>query len=292
MKKFKIPIIIGLIVIVLFFVNLKFDLIDRIIVQFSSEKYAEYVSEMNYEKALLKEPVSVKDMASEDTELTQTELDKIICTYDFHTQLKEKYNLSSIATADSDFDKTVQILEWLTEHTYYSGMQMKMLNDDTLNILDYSFDKPFLRAINCRYRAIAFADCLVAVGIKAFPVAMISSGFTGSHFTCLVYISEEDKWCSFDPSFGCWFTDEAGELLDIFEIRELFLQNKEPVVKGYSFNGKQENFDVYINFFMKFCISNLSTWADNSGERRSENTFSGRKQFNSVIPETKTLHDN
>ena len=289
MKKFKIPIIIGLVVIILVVVNLRFDLIDRIIVQFSSEKYAEYVSEMDYEEALLKEPVCIKDMASEDRELTETELDKIIKPYDFHTQLNEKYNLSDIATADSDFDKAVQILEWLTEHTYYSGMQMKMLNDDTLEILDYSFDKPFNRAINCRYRAIAFADCLVAVGIKAFPVAMVSSEFTGSHFTCLVYISEEDKWCSFDPSFGCWFTDEEGELLDIFEIRELFLEKKEPVVKGYSFNGKQENFDVYMNSFLKFCISNLSTWADNSTDRRSENTFSGRKQFSSAIPETKNI---
>ena len=285
MKKFKIPIIIGLVVIILVVVNLRFDLIDRIIVQFSSEKYAEYVSEMDYEEALLREPVCIKDMASEDRELTETELDKIIKPYDFHTQLNEKYNLSDIATADSDFDKAVQVLEWLTEHTYYSGMQMKMLNDDSLEILEYSFDKPFNRAINCRYRAIAFADCLVAVGIKAFPVAMVSSEFTGSHFTCLVYISEEDKWCSFDPSFGCWFTDEEGELLDIFEIRELFLENKEPVVKGYSFNGKQENFDVYMNSFLKFCISNLSTWADNSTDRRSENTFSGRKQFSSAIPE-------
>ncbi len=291
MKRFKIPIIIGLVVIILVVVNLRFDLIDRIIVQFSSEKYAEYVSEMDYEKELLREPVCIKDMASEDRELTETELDKIIKPYDFHTQLNEKYNLSDIATADSDFDKAVQVLEWLTEHTYYSGMQMKMLNDDTLEILDYSFDKPFNRAINCRYRAIAFADCLVAVGIKAFPVAMVSSEFTGSHFTCLVYISEEDKWCSFDPSFGCWFTDEEGELLDIFEIRELFLENKEPVVKGYSFNGKQENFDVYMNSFLKFCVSNLSTWADNSTDRRSENTFSGRKQFSSAVPEIKILHD-
>ena len=289
MKKYKIPIIIGLVVIILVVVNMRFDLIDRIIVQFSSEKYAEYVSEMDYEEALLKEPVCIKDMASEDRELTETELDKIIKPYDFHTQLNEKYNLSDIATADSDFDKAVQILKWLTEHTYYSGMQMKMLNDDTLEILDYSFDKPFNRAINCRYRAIAFADCLVAVGIKAFPVAMVSSEFTGSHFTCLVYISEEDKWCSFDPSFGCWFTDEKGELLDIFEIRELFLENKEPVVKGYSFNGKQENFDVYMNSFLKFCVSNLSTWADNSTDRRSENTFSGRKQFSSAIPEIKNI---
>lgn len=285
MKKIKVLTIIGVIVAVLFLVELRFNLIDTIIVQFSEEKYAEYVSEFDYEKELLKEPVCVKDMASEDTELTQTELDKIVHTYDFHKELNEKYNLSDIATAERDFDKAVQIIEWLTEHTYYSGAQMRLLKDDTLDILDYSVNKPFTRAINCRYRAIVFADCLVAVGIKAFPVCMVSSGFNGSHFTCMVYISEKDKWCAFDPSFGCWFTDEEGNLLDIFEIRELFLDNKEPIVKGYSFNGAQKNFDVYINCFMKLCISNLSTWADNSSDRRSEDNFSGRKQFGSAIPE-------
>ena len=74
------------------------------------------------------------------------------------------------------------------------------------------------------------------------------------------------------------------KLLDIFEIRELFLQNEQPVVKNYSFNGKQENFDVYINLFMKMCASNLSTWKDNSPDRRNEKSFSGRKQFGSLIP--------
>lgn len=285
MKKIKIISVIGAIILIIFLVDLRFNLIDSVIVQFSKEKYAEYVSEYDYKKELLKHPVCIKDMASEDKKLTETELNKIIEPYDFHAQLNEKYNLSDIATAECDFDKTVQILEWLTQHTYYSGMQIRLLKDDTLNILDYSFDKPFTRAINCRYRAIAFADCLVAVGIKAFPVCMVSSGFSTSHFTCLVYMSENDKWCSFDPSFGCWFTDDEGNLLDIFEIRQLFLENKEPIVKGYSFNGEQENFDVYMNCFMKLCISNLSTWADNSTDRRSEKTFSGRKQFNAVIPE-------
>lgn len=283
MKKNKI-LIIGVIIIVLFLVNLRFNFINSLIMQFSSEKYAEYVSEFDYEKDLLAEPVCVKDRAYNDTELTPTELNNIIHTYDFHHRLNEKYNLSDVATAKNDFDKTVQILEWLTAHTYYSGAQMRRLKDDTMDILDYSYDKPFTRAINCRYRAIVFADCLVAVGVKAFPVAMMSSEFTGSHFTCMVYISEKDKWCCFDPSFGCWFSDEDGNLLDIFEIRELFLQNKEPKVMGYSFNGKQENFDVYMNSFLKFCISNLSTWPDNSTEMRSKKTFSGRKQFNSVIP--------
>ncbi len=284
MKNVKVILILGSVLLVLFVLNLRFKFIETLSVQFSEERYAKYISKIDYEKELLKEPLCISDMAGKDKPLQATELSETIRLYDYHKQLNEKYGLSSVASAENDFDKAVQLLNWLTQHTFYSGMQMRLLKDDALDILEYSFDKPFRRAINCRYRAIAFADCLVAVGIKAFPVAMVSSGFTGSHFTCMVYISENDKWCCFDPSFGCWFTNEDGELLDIFEIRELFLQNEQPVVKNYSFNGKEENFDVYINLFMKMCASNLSTWKDNSPDRRNEKSFSGRKQFGSLIP--------
>ena len=285
MKKYKALIIMAVVILILFVVELRFNLIDTVIMQFSKEKYAEFVSEFDYEKELSDNPVCIMDMASEKEKLTLTEADEIIRSYDFHKKLNEIYNLSSVATANNDFDKAVQLINWLNAHTCYSGMQMKLLTDNTLDILEYSFDKPFNRAINCRYRAIAFADCLVAVGIRAYPVCMVSSGFDASHFTCMVYISEKDKWCAFDPSFGCWFTDEKGELLDIFGVRELFLKNKEPVVENYGFNGTKENFDVYINGFMKLCISNLSTWADNSADRRSDANFSDRKQFRSAIPE-------
>ena len=193
--------------------------------QFSKEKYSEYVSKIDYEKELLKSPVCIKDMASESQPLVKTEIENIIHIYDFHEELNCKYNLTDIATKKGDFEKSVQILQWLTKHTYYSGMQLRLLKDDPLNILQYSYDMPFTHAINCRYRAIAFADCLVAVGIKAFPVCMVSSNFTASHFTCMVFISESGEWCTFDPSFGCWFTDEDGNLLDIFELREMFLDN-------------------------------------------------------------------
>ena len=69
---------------------------------------------------------------------------------------------------------------------------------------------------------------------------------------------------------GCWFSDKAGNPIDIFEMREMFLQGDEPVVNGYNFNGTTECFEVYINCFLKMCISNLSTWRDNSMDRRDK----------------------
>lgn len=201
-----------------------------------------------------------------------------------HRIIAEKYNLFEVATAQKDFEKVIQVLTWLTQNTFYNGAQIHLLSDNTLDILKYSFGKPFKNAINCRAKAIALADCLVAVGIKAYPVCMCSVKSRNCHFTCRAYISELNKWCIFDPSFGCWFSDSNENPIDIFEIREMFLQNNEPIVHGYNFNGTTECFDVYMNGFLKVCISNLSTWHDNSMDRRDTKKLPDRKEFKCKIP--------
>lgn len=285
MKRIKTISVIVFIIALFTLIDLRFDLIYNLTLQISKEKYISHVANMDYEIDLLNEPICIKDKLSADEELAETELLNIVSRLEMHDRLADEYNLSAVATAKTDFEKVLQVLNWLTEHTYYSGAQMRLLTDNTLDILKYSFDKSFTHAINCRYKAIAFADCLIAVGIQAYPVCMLSADFCGCHFTCMAYITEIGKWCAFDPSFGCWFSDEDGNPVDIFEIREMFLQGLEPTVNGYNFNGTDESFDVYLNGFLKYCISNLSTWENNSMDGRTKKSYSARKQFNAKIPD-------
>ena len=76
------------------------------------------------------------------------------------------------------------------------------------------------------------------------------------------------------------------------EIREMFLQDDEPIVNGYNFNGTTECLDVYINAFLKMCISNLSTWRDNSMDRRDKKKLSDKKKFNGKISSEKPVEGN
>ena len=62
------------------------------------------------------------------------------------------------------------------------------------------------------------------------------------------------------------------------------MKGEEPIINGYNFNGTKECFDVYVNGFLKMCISNLSTWQDNSMDRRNKKNWSDRKRFNGKIP--------
>ncbi len=248
--------------------------------QLSSEKYVEYIENSDFEKSLKENPLCANDKNSDGTEYKKTELSATIAKREFHTELNEKYKLETVATADSDFEKSLQIMSWLTENTYYNGIKMKLVNDDSIDMLKSSFGKSFINALNCRNKAIIFADCLVAVGIKAYPVCMLSVG--NCHFTCRVYINELGKWCAFDPSFGCWFSDESGAPLDIFELRDLFLQGKEPTVNNYNFNGTDRALNEYMTGFLKGCMSNLSTWENNSEQNR--NKVLG-KEFKFAIPQ-------
>ena len=47
--------------------------------------------------------------------------------------------------------------------------------------------------------------------------------------------------------------------------------------------------DVYINAFLKMCISNLSTWRDNSMDRRDKTKMIDKKKFNGKIPNEKPI---
>ena len=249
--------------------------------------YLSHVRNMDCEKVLGNEPLIISDKQSDGKELKKARLSDVVSQADIHSQLFEKYSLGEVAGDGTDFEKTVAILKWLTENTRYSGVSMKYRPDNGLGILDSSFRKPFKYSINCRDKAIAFADCLIAVGIKAYPVCMLGSKFVNCHFNCHVYLRELDKWCNFDPSFGCWFTDENGDLLDAFEIRRLFTKNSEPVIHGYDFNGTTESIGVYKICFLKSCMSNLSTWENNFIEtRQKRKTNSGRnfKVFDCELP--------
>lgn len=175
MKKTKNKAIAIAVIAVLVLIELHFKPINYFNLQISKEKYISHVANMEYEKDLSEEPVCIKDKISDDEELVETDLSSVVSRLEMHDLLADKYNLSAVATAETDFEKVLQVLNWLTEHTYYSGAQMRLLTDNSLDILEYSFDKPFVNAINCRYKAIALADCLVAVGIKAYPVCMLSA---------------------------------------------------------------------------------------------------------------------
>lgn len=250
------------------------------------EGYINFVAESDLSKI---PKLKVIDNAFDGCKLKETSLENMFLSLDSFDIIKEEYSFERIADCDNDFENVIKLMNWLTKNTYYSGAQFKPLPDDTSKILQFSFRNGFKNAINCRFKAIALSDILVSVGIKAFPVCLIDSAFNGCHLMCEVYLHDEDKWIVVDPSFNTYFKDDDEKILDVFELRELFLKNKTPKIIGYNFNGTTKCENIYINVFVKSCLANISTWKDNSENKRHSINMKDRKQFIYKIPSLKKI---
>ena len=217
--------------------------------------------------------------------LTPTAYENLFVPIPAYQELVRTYPIPALSSAATAFRKALAIMDWLTENTWYNGMQGEALPDDSLQILFFSVGKGFGNAINCRHKAIAFTDLLLAHGVKAYPILLL--GGEGErrmcHFAVHVFCPEERKWALFDPSFHCYFMDGAQTVLDVYQLRELFLDGRTPTVVGYSFNGTKECKEIYLRYFIEAGLTNLSTWENNTEERRKDPN--DRKYFCSKLPD-------
>ncbi len=248
-----------------------------------SRKYKKWENYLNLVKDFEKTPPE-KIQERPTKTFKDTVPENLFQVYDMHNTLVTKYKLDKIAGSGSDFDKALKIMQWLTEHTFYSGASTKWNSDNSIEILEYSFDNGFSNAINCREKAIVLSDCLLAIGIKSYPIAMMNLNCTGVHFTVHFYSKELKKWILFDPSFNCYFESNS-EILSVWELKSLFLENTNVNICGYSFNNTQECKEIYIEYFVKQLLTNLSTWSDNSIDKRCYKKFdwTSKKDFNTEL---------
>ena len=221
----------------------------------------------------------------DDETLSTTTVENLFTPCSLHVELKEKYSLDEVAGDGDSFSKAQNLMQWLTNHTCYNGASKGWNPDDSLAILDYSFDKGFKRAICCREKAIILTDMLIASGLNAYPLCMRSIRDVDNHFTVRFFYEEQNKWIMLDPSFNVAFKIN-GNPADVYEVRQAFLEEKEVELDGYNFNNTQKCKEIYKQGFIKQCLSKLSTWNDCSMDRRQKGKiydWSRKKEFKTMV---------
>lgn len=187
-------------------------------------------------------------------------------------QLKSNYPIETIAGDKGDFSKAVNLLNWVSKHTYHKGDFDGKIAYNSMDLLNYAYDKGSNCGINCVALATILSESLLAIGLKARRVFLMPcSPYDGdNHVVTHVYIREMKKWVMLDPTLNAYITNEAGEYLSLLELR-YYLANQKPVFfnKEANYNGELltvESTEYWIEYFAKnlfyFQMAENSTLGD------------------------------
>ena len=192
--------------------------------------------------------------------------------------LKNKYELNKISGNGGELSRALNILFWLCEHTYHKSDYDNHVPMNSLDLLEYSFNKGVDGGINCLNLSFILTECLLSIGLPAHTVRILPFSYedTDSHVVTHVYIKGIGKWIMLDPTWCSYFSDANGNILNLFEIRSIFADNKDVYLNDeFSYNGKNYINDlgqiqIYKQHMAKnlfyFYIKEISTFGqDNAG---------------------------
>jgi len=151
--------------------------------------------------------------------------EKVNITFSYESQnspglkeLRETYALDKIAGANTDLEKSKNLLKWVHELIKHDGSLPLPAQRDAISLINAA--KSSGQGLNCRGLAIILSEALLSVGVKAKYVELLPRDLSSdSHVVTLAYISELNQWVFLDPSYQAYFVDGVNQYLGISEIR-------------------------------------------------------------------------
>lgn len=185
-------------------------------------------------------------------------------------ELNSIFSIDLIAGSGDDFSKAINLLNWVSNHMYHKGDYVGTKGYNSLDLLNYSFDKGIQCGINCVGLATILSECLLSIGLKARSVFLMPcSPYDGdNHVVTHVFIKEMNKWVILDPTYNAYFTNEQGLCLSLLELRNHLANqkavffNKEAKYNDVILNENttQENIEYFAKNLFYFQTSEISTF--------------------------------
>jgi len=142
-------------------------------------------------------------------------------------ELKNKYDLGTVAGTGDTQSKVVNLLAWLGRGTHHNG-RYGHAESNALALLEYSYGQGARKGINCRSLSIVLSEMCLSVGIQARALWLMpyNPKDIDNHVVVMAYIPEKEKWIMVDPSWNVYFMDEEDEILSPMEVRERMVNGK------------------------------------------------------------------
>lgn len=159
----------------------------------------------------------------------ENETDQI--RYDFSCpefeELRETYELETIAGKGSDFTKAKRLLHHFAPRLHHCSWYDNHVPCNALALLEYSLDNPD-QGINCLNKSKILAECCLAIGIYARRVWIMpySPYDFDNHVVTEIYDRKLKKWIMLDPTTDGYFVDDRKKPLSLLELRERFANDQ------------------------------------------------------------------
>jgi len=165
------------------------------------------------------------------------------------SELREAYDLDTIAGEGDTQTKALNLLNWVGSHTNHDGNPNDHIAKNALALLEYAYKKGPQNGLDCSNLSIILAEACLSVGIQARALWLYpeNPNDADKHVVTIAYIPESEKWILLDPSSNCYLSDMDGNILSPFEIRQM-LADKEPM--HINSNAKTD-YMSYVNYLAK-----------------------------------------
>lgn len=166
------------------------------------------------------------------------------------TELRETFNLDSVAGKGSDVTRAIRLLNWMHNMVPHQDVaNLKVLN--AKNIIDTYQTKKY--AQGCYGLSISMNEIFLAMGFKSRSVICFSNlpVSRGGHVINSLYLESLKKWVWMDPQENAYVMDEKGNLLGIAEVRERLVDGRPLVLnKTANYHNVPTKKEVYLYQFM------------------------------------------
>jgi hypothetical protein len=217
-----------------------------------------YEQEKNYN--ILRGILKIHNTFRRTTENANIKL-QIDFTDENFSVLRTKYDLDTIAGTGGDLSKSLNILFWLCEHTDHFGSYDDHIPMNSLDLLEYSYDKGAAQGLNCLNLSYILTECLLSIGVPARTVGIMpfSPYDSDNHVVTHAYIAGLDKWIMLDPTWCSYFKDAEGNILDVFELRAFLTDDRDVFLnEEFSYNGsKLITNSERVQYYKRYMTKNL-----------------------------------
>ena len=137
-------------------------------------------------------------------------------------RIQNEWSIDNVMGKGTELQRILNLKNWAVTLLCFPGKKLESRRYDSLNCFDtINTAKQEGYALNCRYIALIFTQILLSAGFKARWVSCLpfEINYNECHCVTEVFLNDFNKWIVVDLSFNLLYFDKAGNILNLYEIK-------------------------------------------------------------------------